>query len=33
MLGLGIVSNLLGGVLNVATTHLESKAVVRKARV
>jgi hypothetical protein len=32
MIGLGIVGNLLGGVLNVATTHLESKAVVRKAR-
>jgi len=32
MLGLGIVSSLLGGVINVATTHLESKAVVRKAR-
>ena len=32
MIGLGIVGNLLGGVLNVASTHLESKAVVKKAK-
>ena len=32
MLGIGLIGNVLGGVLNVASTHLESKAVVRKAK-
>ena len=32
MIGLGIVGNLLGSVLNVASTHLESKAAVKKAK-
>lgn len=32
MMGLGAISSLLGGVVNVATTHLESKAKVKLAK-
>ena len=32
MLGVGLIGNVLGGVLNLASTHLESKAAIKKAK-